>query len=253
MSHDEAMVGADRLSRQWQRYGSIMSEALRLDPAYSEDQCGECPYGHRCCTLLVSVTPYEALGIMSWIKSTVADSRGLLNRVKMRAEAMRDWMTDKKGRPRFTSTMEMAVEWSKRRLPCVFYSRAAQDGAGGCTIYPVRPVKCRTAFGRGDCSDEMATGVVPMQEDPDVRASRERRVRVQELEQHGQAQGELCLLITMLRTPHATPIADPDDQRLLHAEPETLTDDQVMFGLGARPRDNPWNEEPDNGDTRRTG
>lgn len=249
MEPAKAMVGADPLGRQWQRYGDILSRELALDPDYTEEQCGQCPYGDRCCDLMVTITPYEALGIMSWLRANVPDWRGVLDRVKMRAEAMRDWLTKEDNRtPRFARFEDAIAEWCKRGIKCVFYDPAARGGRGGCSIYPVRPVNCRKVFGRGDCADETSSGIQSMAEDPALRENRAARVRLRELERYGQTTGEMCSLIAMLRSGSAVPIAEPADQRLMHTEPETLTDDQVLWGLGARPM-NAWSEEEAHGNT----
>ena len=250
MSVHPSMVGANILARQWERYGRIMSTALALDPEYSEEQCGECVYDHRCCDQLVTVTPYEALGIMSWLKANVTDWREVLERVKLRAESLRDLAVGKNGKPRFKTPYEFTVEWCKRKVKCVFYDRKARDGAGGCSIYSVRPVNCRKTFGRGDCADEAASGIKPMAEDPELYATRARRVRIRQLEAYRQQAGEMCSLITMLREPSVSPFGEPADQKLVQTAPELLTDDQVLWGLGARPMENPWNEEENHGNSR---
>ena len=231
-------VGADVLARQWQRYGDIMSTALRMDPVYTEDQCRECPYGHDCCNLVVSVTPYEALGIMSWLKANIADWRGVLDRVKMRMEAMRAFFTDDSGKPRFHNANDALDAWYRHGVKCVFYD----NGKRRCMIYPVRPINCRKAFGMGDCTDETASGIKPMDEDPALRQVRASRVRVGQMEAFGQTSTDLCSMITLLREPDAAIKASPEDQQLMHTAPETLTDEQILWGLGARPMETPWQE-----------
>ncbi|MCH8314177.1 MAG: YkgJ family cysteine cluster protein [Nitrospinae bacterium] len=208
MSVNPFMVGANILARQLERYGRIMSNALALDPEYSEEQCGECAYGHACCDLLVTVTPYEALGIMSWLRANVPGWREVLERVKLRAESMRDIAVDKEGKPRFETADKFAAAWRERKVKCVFYDNKARDGAGGCSIYPVRPVNCRKAFGRGDCADddEDANGIKAMAEDPALYENRAHRVRIRQLEAYGQNSGEMCSLITMMRDPAVSPI-----------------------------------------------
>lgn len=242
MNLNPSMVGADNLARQWQRYGRIMSTELALDPEYSEEQCGECAYDYPCCDLLVTVTPYEALGIMSWLRANIDDWREVLDRVKLRAESLRDLAVDKDGKPQFKPDEFMAAWW-RRKVKCVFYDPKDRDGVGGCTIYPVRPVNCRKTFGQGDCTDEKANGIKPMAEDPELYASRAHRVRIRQLEALGQQSSEMCSLMTMMREPGVSPMAEPADQKLMHTAPELLTDDQVLWGLGARPMVNPWNEE----------
>jgi Fe-S-cluster containining protein len=237
------MVGADNLARQLQRYGRIISENLALDAVYNEKQCRECTHGHRCCDLMVTITPYEALGIMSWLKANVDDWRGQLELVKMRAESMREFIADKEGKTYFETPEEMIAAWYQRGFKCVFYDLKARNGAGSCSIYPVRPVNCRKAFGKGDCENDKASGIASMAEDPALYETRANRVKIRQLEAFGQDKAEMCSLITMLRNPDVTLVSEPVHQKLMETQTETLTDDQVLWGLGARPMENPWNEE----------
>ena len=243
----KAMVGADILARQVARYGLIVSNELAVDSIYDETPCDECAYDHRCCDLMVTVTPYEALGIISWLKANKIDWRVALGVVGMRANVLREFSADEKGKPRFENTADMVAAWSARKVKCALYDVNARDGKVGCSIYPVRPVNCRKAFGKGDCGDEKLSGIQAMDEDSALFVSRSQRVRVRQLEAMGQQTGELCSLITMLRSPDVQIIAEPADQKLMHTEPETLTDDQILWGLGARPMENVWNEEESHG------
>lgn len=236
------MVGADRLARQVARYGKILSDALALDPDYQGEACSECAYDHTCCDLFVSITPYEALGIMSWLKVNDPDWTTTLGLVKMRASALQEFIFDKEGKPYFETPEKMLTAWWERKIKCPFYSSTARDGEGGCLIYPVRPVACRKAFSKGDCGGEKANGIDTMSEDPHLNAARLNRVRVRQLEAlGGQKTGEMCALITMLRSPDALIISE--DPAIMDAEPETLTDHQVLFGLAAQPMENQWCEE----------
>lgn len=235
------MVGADKLARQVQRYGMILSNALVTDPEYDPTLCDECAHDHCCCNLLVTVTPYEALGIMSWIKEHIADWTTLLGLVKMRAEALRAFIADKDGKPYFKSEEEMATAWVGRGFKCVFYGSTAYEGSGGCSIYPVRPVNCRKVYGKGDCGDEKASGVATMAEDPQLYETRANRATVRQLEQIGAPKSqELCSLITLLRNPDV--LITSEDPKIMNSEPELLTDDQVLWGFVARPMENPWSE-----------
>ena len=171
----------------------------------------------------------------------------MLERVKLRAESLRDLAVGKDGKPAFETREKFATAWWERKVKCVFYDPKARDGAGGCSIYSVRPVNCRKAFGRGDCTDEDANGIKSMAEDPELYTNRAHRVRIRQLEAYGQQSGEMCSLITMLREPAVSPFGEPADQKLVQTAPELLTDDQVLWGLGARPMENPWNEEAPHG------
>lgn len=233
---NDGMASADVLAAQVERYGTILGDALKLDPVYTERQCGACPHEHRCCDLVVSLTPYEALGIMSWLKVHVVDWRGVLERVKMRAEAMRAFFVDGK-----FETPELALKaWFYRGIKCVFYDH----GSKRCSIYPVRPIACRKAFGDGDCSDSNASGVHAMREDDMLRLVRANRVQVQSLQAIGQRDGELCSMITMLRTNPGMMVSE-SDQALLRTSPALLLDDDLLWGKGLRPMDNPMMENPD--------
>lgn len=230
------MVGADKLARQVQRYGMIISNALVTDPAYNQSLCDECAHDHACCNLLVTVTTYEALGIMSWIKENVEGWHMLLQQVKMRAEVIRAFIANKDGKPYYKSEEEIATAWFARGFKCVFYEH------GSCSIYPVRPVNCRKVFGKGDCSDEKASGVDSMAEDSQLYETRANRATVRQLEQIGAPKSqEMCSIITMLRNPGM--LITSDDPKIMNSESELLTDDQVLWGFVARPIENPWSEE----------
>ena len=45
LSLHDALPISDLLARQWQRYGRIISDALKLDSDYTEDQCRVCEIG----------------------------------------------------------------------------------------------------------------------------------------------------------------------------------------------------------------
>ena len=47
------------------RYGRIVSNDL--PSPYSEAQCAACAYGHRCCDMVILVTPAEVAGILQWL------------------------------------------------------------------------------------------------------------------------------------------------------------------------------------------
>lgn len=235
------MVGADIMARQWQRYSAVYGAALRLDPAYDEAQCSECPHDHSCCDLAVSITPYEGLGILSWLKMHAPDWQGVLERVRMRAAVWRDFFQHGE----FGDLEAAFGAWFKRGLRCVFYDRAARR----CSIYPVRPLACRKAFGQGDCGDGAASGVKSVQENPQLMAVRAARVRVGQLQAIGQTRGELCSMIALLLTPNVLLRVDERDQALFQTEPMLLSDEALLWGMEARPAVNPAAEEIPHGNS----
>lgn len=231
-------VGNEVLSKQLLRYGGIISEALAFEPNYSEDQCGECPYDHRCCGLMVAITPYEALGIMSWLKVHRKDWRDVFALVKMRAEVFKEFFQREPGEE-FKTLGEGLQAWADKKLKCVFYDHGKKE----CSIYPIRPTACRKAYGKGDCSDEAGTGISTAIEDEEVFASRALRVRVGQLIDIGQHALEMCSLITMLQEPDARLMVDPPNQTMLTTEALFLTDEQLLWGVGPRRVENPMLEE----------
>ena len=96
---------------------------------------------------------------------------------------------------------------------------------------------------RGDCATDTADSITGMVEDPAVFETRAARIRVRQLEAFGTKTGELSSLITMLREPGVLKMCEPLDAQLIHTPPETLTDEQMLWGLGARPIENLWSEE----------
>jgi Fe-S-cluster containining protein len=233
-------ASAEIIAKHLERYGAILGEALKLDPVYTETQCGECPHMHRCCDLVVSLTPYEALGIMSWLKVHVADWLGVLERVKMRADTLQAFFVDGK----FKTPHAALKAWFYRGIKCVFYDTTAKR----CSIYPVRPVACRKAFGKGDCGDENASGVHAMREDDALRMVRSSRVQVESLRAIGRHDGEMCSMITMLRTNPSIGV-DEKDQMLMLTNPVLLSDEDLLWGMGIRSMDNPM-LETSNGSSR---
>ena len=234
------MVGQEALAGQWARYGSIVSVHLALDPDYSEAQCDFCEYGHRCCDLIVSVTTYEALGIMSWIRANRKDWKALLSLVKMRAKVLFEFEHQKNGKPKHKNRMEMLDAWAARRIKCPFYDFKVRGGVGGCSVYPVRPMNCRKAFGKGDCGDEKASGIDSMREDPAMAQIRASRVTIRQLGGIGAL--EMCAMITLLRGPGVLLQSEPEDNKLMQIQQELLTDAQILWGLASRPIENPWQE-----------
>ena len=109
-------------------------------------------------------------------------------------------------------------------------------------IYPVRPMNCREAYGSGNCDSEKAGGTKTVTEEPDMFAERELRVQVRQLQAYGRQSGEICSLITMLLDPKAQIVADPANQKLMTIQPELLSDDDIIWGLGVRPMKNPIQE-----------
>lgn len=221
------------MARQVEAYGEALSFTLKLGAGgYDESQCSACPHEHRCCNLLVSVTPYEAIGIITWLKTHLPDEvKAILDRVKMRSEAMMDYIVAGK----FENLPALADAWYARGIKCAFYDQKESR----CSIYPVRPVACRTAYGRGDCGVD---GIKTVEEDGDLRRRREGRVRLANLSQAGYQQGELCAVVTTLRTTTQGLDIAPRDQALLQMEPAQLTQEQLLWGLDGPPVANPLAE-----------
>lgn len=220
----------DIMARHVERYGEILTTALKLgEGGYDENQCRACPHEHRCCSMLVSLSPFEAIGIITWLKVNLpGEAKAILDRVKMRAEAMLEFIkTSKPG-----NIAKLAETWYARNIKCVFYDQAHKR----CSIYPVRPVACRMAYGRGDCTLD---GVRTVEEDEPLRMRREHRVRLAHLSAAGFGQGELCATITMLRTTTQGLTMAPQDQHLLATDPALLPDDVILWGLDGPPVENP--------------
>lgn len=232
MNNHGGLAGADIIARQIARYGDIYSTELKLDADYTEAQCGACPHEHRCCDLGVTISPYEALGIMSWLKIHKPDWTAILDRVKMRAEAMVAFFRDSK----LTSIQECLGAWYERRIKCVFYDVRNKQ----CSIYPVRPMVCRKAFGVGDCNVD---GVKTIREHEGLLIVRRLRVRIAQLQERGISMAEMCSMITLLRQPGTVTMVDEQDRAFFRTEPLLLSDEQILWGFGARPVDNPVSEE----------
>ncbi len=208
------------MARQLEAYGEIVTRDLKLGGAYDESQCNACPHGHRCCDLSVTCTPYEALGIIGYlVQKFGAGAKDILDRVAMRAKVMYDHMQG------FKNVNEALDAWYKKKLRCVFYDH---DGKK-CSIYPVRPVTCRSAYGKGDCETD---GVRTLDEDPDLFMVRAKRVEIPLMQ--GQGADEMNKMITNLRNKVRVQVS-PEDKGLMNTDPALLTEEQLLWGYKGAP------------------
>jgi Fe-S-cluster containining protein len=219
------------MARQLEAYGGILTEDLKLGGIYDESQCGACPHQHRCCDMIVTLTPYEALGIVGYLiqKFGIA-AKDILDRVSMRAKTLYEH------RLQFKNSTAAIDAWFAKKLKCVFYDNVNRC----CSIYPVRPVNCRQAFGKGDCN---SGGVQSMEENRAVSMARALRVRVPEMVAVGVGAEEMTTLISNLRNKTTQLVSSPQDRGLLQTEPALLSRDQLLWGYDGPPSDNPIPEQ----------
>ncbi len=217
------------------RYGEVFSADMEAT-GYSEENCAECAYGHRCCEQIVSGTPAEAAGILQWLSKNSPDVMETGRAVTFRASILRDHFkkfVGKVGDP----TGAAISHWYAKRLKCVFYDGEEKT----CSIYPVRPLACRRVFGA-----ENGMGVVA--ETKEGLTARVARFKVhQDLNSNI---SEITALVAMMATSQAEMYVDND---FFTTDPATLTDDQVIFGLAGAPTPNPvkLDMEDNHGNARR--
>ena len=125
--------------RLFKQYVAAIARNLRQNTAYTEVQCGACPYDHRCCSLPVWITPFEAFGINWFLNVTTQFKTAkwkarILNRAK-------EYLAVSRGK----TGVEADRLWYEKGKLCVFYDK-------GCSIYPARPLACRTLYSVDNCN-----------------------------------------------------------------------------------------------------
>lgn len=124
------------------KYMAAVQRAFREGTGYTEQQCEVCPYEHKCCTLAVSVTPFEAMGIAWFLNRATFFSAGAIKqKIKERALLYREATAGK-------SEVDAAEKWYTKGLHCVFYDLKRRR----CSIYEARPMACRGVYSVWDCS-----------------------------------------------------------------------------------------------------
>lgn len=220
-----------RFDQHMMRYGELISTDLReaSDSPYTEAQCGDCPYGHRCCELVVMATPAEAAGILQWLSLNAEDVAAVARAVQLRASVLGEHFK------KFGKDQAAAIAaWYQKGLKCVFYDVEARDGEGGCSIYPVRPMACRRVFGDGDCESDEKRGIHSAPDQPRVLTARVSRFKIHPDPQQNVA--ELTSVVAHMATSREEMYVDHE---FFTRDPATLTDDQVIFGLAGAPTPNP--------------
>lgn len=102
-----------------------------------------------CCYQMVTCTKPEWLAIEKYLKGLAPN---LLRAIMQNAQAViMDWLNYHLLHPRAQQT-EMHTDWKNK--PCPFLSRA-----GTCSIYPFRPIDCRTACSSTRCGTEKASAM----------------------------------------------------------------------------------------------
>lgn len=225
------MMNSERIAGHAKAYGQEHSDMLAMagTDVYDETQCRECPHEHTCCDLMVACGPFEAFGIIHWLKSEKPDSFvGILQTVQMRADLtagfLESYATD--GVLGQEARRKSCDDWYSKRLKCIFYDHRSKN----CSIYPVRPMACRRDFGRGDCTAGFRSSAAATPEVEDYRLSRIKITPGGALEQSV----ELATLISYLAKGAKIGIS-PKEQELLNTPPELLSTDQRMWGARGAP------------------
>jgi len=212
------------------RYGEIVTADLP-GAIYHERQCSACPHEHRCCDLVVMATPAEAAGILQWLARNARDVGTIARAVQFRASVLGEHFK------KFKRDQAAAIaDWYNRRIKCVFYDPDTRR----CSIYPVRPVACRRAFGEGDCKD--GAGIKAALDTAEVLTARVSRYKIHPDPQQNVA--ELTSLVSHMAThqgPHYI------DEPFYLRNPAELSDDQVIYGLTGAPIRNPVALETNHG------
>lgn len=152
---DTEMMASEKFARHAERFGEAHSKLMKLSGGYNEIQCRECQHDHTCCDQLVACGPFEAMGILNYLKVTLGKEglQGMLEVIKFRMKEQRlhakSYMEDDGS---FTEEKDqaMASDWNAKGKKCVFYDATENK----CSIYSVRPVPCRRVFGVKNCSEE---------------------------------------------------------------------------------------------------
>ena len=152
---DTEIMISEKTARHVERFGEAHSKLMKLSGDYNEIQCRECPHDHVCCDQLVACGPFEAMGILNYLKVTLGEEglQGMLEVIKFRMKEQRlhakSYMEDDGSFANEDKEHEMASDWNAKGKKCVFYDK----GKSECSIYSIRPVPCRRVYGVGDCTD----------------------------------------------------------------------------------------------------
>jgi Fe-S-cluster containining protein len=233
--------------RHAEAYGGLISRRLHETGRYDETQCRACPHGHRCCDLVVSCTPVEAVGIVDWVERHHPDPAATFRRVAGHADALSTFAQGYRSRADAVQQGDPAQQleamldgWFRLGKKCPFYDAEQR----GCGIYPVRPVNCRKAWGQGDCS---AGGIRTEEEDPAQAMARGLRVQEAALMRSGEIGQELTWLVTHLRGPDAMLSVSSGNQALLRADPAHLDENFMLHGPNGPLIDNPFGKDSAHG------
>ena len=216
------------------RYGRIVSNDL--PSPYSEAQCAACAYGHRCCDMVILVTPAEVAGILQWLEATLKGNvMGLIRTIKLRASVLREHFNAFGALGKVMDhTQQGALDaWFAKGLKCVFYDKDRKR----CGIYPVRPLACRKTYGSGLCSN--GDGVKGFRESDEVTLERVRRYYFHPKPAYNLV--ELTTLVEKMLQPDFKAWIDLD---FFSLNPDALTDREMMFGPGKPIAEKPAAEPP---------
>ena len=198
------------------RYGEIVSADMEGTP-YTEEQCAECQYEHRCCESIVTTTPAEVAGILQWLSLNARNIMETARIIQFRASVLREHFK------RFSGDPKAAIAaWAAKRMKCIFYDKEAKQ----CSIYPVRPIPCRRMYGGADCR------VMP--ETKEVITARVARYKVHQDMNNNIAEMTSLLAVMVVSTNQVFV-----DNEFYSTDPATLDEDQIIFGLAGAPIRNP--------------
>jgi len=231
-------MNSDRMARHAVNFGEGHSRELALagPGTYTEAQCGECPHGHRCCDLIVGISPFEALGILHWLRNrhSQEEFQAIMGLVKMRADALADFMSnyaDDAGGIGGAEYTQACEDWYARQIKCVFYDKQKKC----CSIYEVRPLACRKAFGEGDCLN--ASGIKTAAVHPHAEEYRLTRVKITKGPPQEQ-QREMTALLHYLAG--GAPLGMSEAERaMLETEPELVPPEKRLWGPDGPPVQSP--------------
>jgi len=214
------------------RYGEIVSADME-GTAYTEEQCAECQYEHRCCELIITSTPAEVAGILQWLSLNSKDVMGISRAIQFRASVLQEHFK------KFPGDLKAAiVAWAGKGMKCIFYDNEAKQ----CSIYPVRPIPCRRMYGQADCRDDNGHGMRSSPDTKEVITARVARFKL-----HQDMNSNIAEMTTLLANMAISTDQVYVDHEFYSKDPATMTEDQVIFGLAGAPIRNPVALEVDNG------
>lgn len=226
-------MNSEKMARHAEAFGEAHSKSMTFkDSYYDETQCRECPYDHACCEMIVACGPFEALGIIHYMRQAFGGegTRARLSLIRVRAKQMQDHIKshqDKDGNMDEEAHTRMADGWFAKGIKCVFYNSRDKR----CSIYPVRPIACRRTFGTKDCREEGVSTAHPHEFAEVRRLTRIKITQGPPIEQHR----ELTSLIDYLSG--AVPLGmSKGEQELLEMEPMLLSDDDHLWGPDGPPK-----------------